>query len=277
MLRCLSAVLERRPARMRGGYSRRRYFSGSRLLSSIRPGRHFIRCTMRIALTGLVEMAPTICRPFSRRKFFIRHSAPGWPATPGGEFSQVVAGVADFLAGIFGFVGAGGFPLHLLLLPRRVLQSVLGRSAELRRRRAAPGLSRRTLFPLILQNVHRYFMYLAVIFIFILGSDAWKAMWFTENGDATFRHRRGNDRADVECHSAGQLHVWLPFAAAFDRRFSGRAVKKAGVCEKLCLRQLPQPPPHALGVAEFVLGRVYRCLCPALRQGTWHDIVFFKF
>jgi hypothetical protein len=37
-------------------------------------------------------------------------------------------------------------------------------------------------FPLIIQNIHRYFMYLAVIFIFILGYDAWKAMWFTENG-----------------------------------------------------------------------------------------------
>lgn len=33
-------------------------------------------------------------------------------------------------------------------------------------------------FPLILQNIHRYFMYLAVIFIFILAYDAWKAMWF---------------------------------------------------------------------------------------------------
>ncbi len=35
-------------------------------------------------------------------------------------------------------------------------------------------------FPLILQNIHRYFMYLAVIFIFILGYDAWKAMWFAD-------------------------------------------------------------------------------------------------
>ena len=41
-------------------------------------------------------------------------------------------------------------------------------------------------FPLILQNVHRYFMYLAVIFIFILGYDAWKAMWYTENGTSHF-------------------------------------------------------------------------------------------
>ena len=35
-------------------------------------------------------------------------------------------------------------------------------------------------FPLILQNVHRYFMYLALGFIVVLAIDAWKAMWFTD-------------------------------------------------------------------------------------------------
>jgi hypothetical protein len=34
-------------------------------------------------------------------------------------------------------------------------------------------------FPLILQNVHRYFMYLALVFLVILASDVWKALWFT--------------------------------------------------------------------------------------------------
>jgi hypothetical protein len=33
-------------------------------------------------------------------------------------------------------------------------------------------------FPLILQNVHRYFLYLAIIFIGILSWDAWRALWF---------------------------------------------------------------------------------------------------
>ena len=33
-------------------------------------------------------------------------------------------------------------------------------------------------FPLILQNVHRYFMYAAVLYLFILGKDAWDAMWW---------------------------------------------------------------------------------------------------
>jgi hypothetical protein len=33
-------------------------------------------------------------------------------------------------------------------------------------------------FPLILQNVHRYFLYLAIVFIGILAFDAYHAMWF---------------------------------------------------------------------------------------------------
>lgn len=35
-------------------------------------------------------------------------------------------------------------------------------------------------FPLIIQNVHRYFFYLALMFIFILAYDAWKGMWFED-------------------------------------------------------------------------------------------------
>ena len=42
-------------------------------------------------------------------------------------------------------------------------------------------------FPLILQNVHRYFMYAAVVFLFILSYDAWKAMWWTDAATGTVR------------------------------------------------------------------------------------------
>lgn len=35
-------------------------------------------------------------------------------------------------------------------------------------------------FPLIMQNVHRYFLYLALIFIVILAIDVWKALWFAD-------------------------------------------------------------------------------------------------
>jgi hypothetical protein len=35
-------------------------------------------------------------------------------------------------------------------------------------------------FPLILQNIHRYFMYLAVLFLFFLAWDVWLALWFPD-------------------------------------------------------------------------------------------------
>ena len=37
-------------------------------------------------------------------------------------------------------------------------------------------------FPLIIQNIHRYFLYVAVIFLFFLASDVWKALWFANPG-----------------------------------------------------------------------------------------------
>src|SRR4029079_4510764 len=35
-------------------------------------------------------------------------------------------------------------------------------------------------WPLRIQNIHRYFMYVAVLFIFMLTIDAIKAFWFTD-------------------------------------------------------------------------------------------------
>jgi hypothetical protein len=42
--------------------------------------------------------------------------------------------------------------------------------------------------PLILQNVHRYFLYAAILFLLVLAHDAWKAMWFAnpETGGEEF-------------------------------------------------------------------------------------------
>ena len=34
-------------------------------------------------------------------------------------------------------------------------------------------------WPLLIQNAHRYFLYLALLFLCFLANDAWKAMWFT--------------------------------------------------------------------------------------------------
>jgi hypothetical protein len=39
-------------------------------------------------------------------------------------------------------------------------------------------------FPLILQNVHRYFLYVALLFLLILVHDVWKALWFSDSSGA---------------------------------------------------------------------------------------------
>ncbi len=36
-------------------------------------------------------------------------------------------------------------------------------------------------FPLILQNIHRYFLYIAIVFIGILAFDVWRALWFADS------------------------------------------------------------------------------------------------
>ena len=43
-------------------------------------------------------------------------------------------------------------------------------------------------FPLIMQNLHRYFLYLAVLFVAYLAYDVWKALWFANpsTGRASF-------------------------------------------------------------------------------------------
>jgi len=35
-------------------------------------------------------------------------------------------------------------------------------------------------FPLVLQNLHRYFLYLALLFLFVLATDVWEGCWFTD-------------------------------------------------------------------------------------------------
>jgi hypothetical protein len=42
-------------------------------------------------------------------------------------------------------------------------------------------------FPLVFQNIHRYFLYLALLFLIVLAYDVWKALWFTDaNGTTSF-------------------------------------------------------------------------------------------
>jgi hypothetical protein len=39
-------------------------------------------------------------------------------------------------------------------------------------------------FPLILQNIHRYFLYIALLFLVFLAHDVWKALWWDDGAGA---------------------------------------------------------------------------------------------
>ena len=121
---------------MHGGRSRYSYFSGFPLSLSIRLGQHF-----RELITGSIKTAPIIFRRFIRPKFSAarrtQFSGRNLDGGHRGCYSRPRSS---------GFMGSGRFSPHLLLLPRRLLQSVLGRSAGLHRRRTTKRISGRELF-----------------------------------------------------------------------------------------------------------------------------------
>lgn len=94
-------------------------------------------------------------------------------------------------------------------------------------------------WPLLIQNSHRYFMYLAVVFIFFLAHDAWKSMWFAKaGGGEEFGVGLGTVLISLNvvllsgytfgCHSLRHL------VGGFMDKFSERPARKAcydGVCK----------------------------------------------
>ena len=113
-------------------------------------------------------------------------------------------------------------------------------------------------FPLIMQNVHRYFLYLALLFILILAYDVWKALWFVDpaTGKSSFGIGVGTIVLAINVIFVERLHIRLPLPPTFDRRISRSTCKIASLLSRLRLRELFKPPPYALGVDESVLGRL---------------------
>src|SRR6266567_7135914 len=79
--------------------------------------------------------------------------------------------------------------------------------------------------------------------------------------------RRWDDGSCNQCRSAQRLYVWLSFPATFGWRISRSIFQITDMLSRLRLCDLFQPAPHALGMAEFVLGRFHRSLRAALLDG----------
>ena len=79
-------------------------------------------------------------------------------------------------------------------------------------------------FPLIFQNIHRYFFYVAAVFIFILAYDAFLGIQFSTDssgkalaaGETQFGLGIGSLVLWGNVIFLGGLYFWLPFVPAFD-------------------------------------------------------------
>ncbi len=133
-------------------------------------------------------------------------------------------------------------------------------------------------FPLILQNIHRYFMYLAVIFIFILGRDAYDAYWFKDAaGVAHFGVAVGSLVLTLNvfllagytlgCHSL--RHLVGGFLDSFSKSSACTSCYNAVSCLN---RRHMLWAWLSLGWVGFT--DIYIRLCAT---GIWHDFHFFTF
>ena len=124
-------------------------------------------------------------------------------------------------------------------------------------------------FPLILQNAHRYVLFLTLAVLAVLAWDVWLAMWFTaptgSAGTASASARwcsrqRGAPRIRAGCHSL--RHVGRGAASAVDKPIRQ---------ERAPLLELPQSRHMLWGLAEPVLGRPLGSLRPPRSMGVISD------
>lgn len=131
-------------------------------------------------------------------------------------------------------------------------------------------------FPLLLQNVHRYFLYLALLFLLFLGYDAWRSMWFA-GADGTEHFGIGVGTvvltANVfflSCYTLGCHSLRHLVGGVFDV-LSNRPVRKKAYD---CVGSLNKRHMLFAWCSLFVVGfsDIYVRLCS---MGVWTDYRFF--
>jgi hypothetical protein len=129
-------------------------------------------------------------------------------------------------------------------------------------------------FPLIIQNIHRYFLYIALFFLLFLLYDVWKALWFTQadTGVRTFGIGVGTlvlatnvvllGGYTFGCHSLRHL-----VGGRFDR-FSGAPLRASTYRCVSCFNR-----KHMLwawmSLFWVMFSDIYIRLCSL---GVWHDL-----
>jgi hypothetical protein len=85
-------------------------------------------------------------------------------------------------------------------------------------------------FPLILQNVHRYFLYIAVLFLFFLSHDVWKALWFSDGAgeqSSASASGRSSSRSTRRCSPATRSAATRCAISSADSSTISRSIRRA--------------------------------------------------
>jgi hypothetical protein len=127
-------------------------------------------------------------------------------------------------------------------------------------------------FPLIMQNIHRYFLYVAVLFLFFLSHDVWKALWFDDGaGGKHFGIGIGTlvltlNVVLLTCYTLG-CHSMRHVVGGFLDQLSRHPVRKTAYDCSSCLNRwhMKWAWMSLVGVA---FSDLYVRLCS---MGIWHD------
>ena len=156
---------------MRGGHSRFSCFSGFPLSSFIQLGP-----LSRELIIGSIRTVPTTCRRSIHPNFsavrpmrFSAQSLAWWPSW------------LLFSPALLVLWAPAGFRLTCYYYRGAYYKAFWADPPACTVGEPRKGYPGENSFPLIMQNIHRYFLYLALLFILILAYDAWKAMWFSDS------------------------------------------------------------------------------------------------
>ena len=127
-------------------------------------------------------------------------------------------------------------------------------------------------FPLILQNVHRYFLYIAVLFLFFLAHDVWKALWWDNGaGGVTFGIGLGTiilaaNTVFLSLYTLG-CHSFRHIVGGFLDRLSGHPVRKTAYACASCLNRWHMKWAWTSLIC-VAFADLYVRMCS---MGVWHD------
>ena len=128
-------------------------------------------------------------------------------------------------------------------------------------------------FPLIMQNIHRYFLYLALMLIIFLTNDVWNAIWFVDpaTGQKSFGIGVGTivlaaNVTLLSCYTLG-CHSLRHLVGGFMDKFSGSPIRQKTY---QCVSCLNKRHMFWAWMSLFVVGfsDIYIRLCA---MGIWTD------